>query len=177
MSLGGIIIDGSNSVLDYNAVAPRVLAKLNGAHDAHEVTSELIKCSLTELLKNGDRRFHLNGASWVMVPQQDRQPVVVRAVPVGEGSDPHGRTVIILVDLGEYPEASPSVLNRMFGLTPTEAALALRIGAGATPADVAREKGVSLATVRAQLASVFAKTQTRRQSELMALLARVAILP
>jgi DNA-binding CsgD family transcriptional regulator len=34
-----------------------------------------------------------------------------------------------------------------------------------------------MATVRSQLASVLAKTQTRRQAELVALLARIAILP
>jgi DNA-binding CsgD family transcriptional regulator len=55
--------------------------------------------------------------------------------------------------------------------------LAVQITRGDTPADIARETGVSIATVRSQLASVFAKTQTGRQAELVALLARVAILP
>lgn len=69
------------------------------------------------------------------------------------------------------------VLERLFGLTGAEARLAIRIGRGDTPADVAQETGVSMATVRSQLAAVFAKTQTSRQAELVALLARVAILP
>jgi DNA-binding CsgD family transcriptional regulator len=65
----------------------------------------------------------------------------------------------------------------MFGLTPAEERLAVQITRGDTPADIARETGVSIATVRSQLAAVFAKTQTGRQAELVALLARVAILP
>ena len=51
------------------------------------------------------------------------------------------------------------------------------IASGATPAEIAADNLVSMATVRSQLASVLAKTQTRRQAELVALLARLAILP
>ena len=64
-----------------------------------------------------------------------------------------------------------------FGLTAAEAKVAVQIGRGDMLADIAGEHGVSVATVRSQLASVFAKTQTRRQTELAMLLARIAILP
>ena len=42
---------------------------------------------------------------------------------------------------------------------------------------IAKDHRVCVATVRSQLASVFAKTNTRRQTELAMLLARIAILP
>jgi DNA-binding CsgD family transcriptional regulator len=86
-------------------------------------------------------------------------------------------TALILVDLDGSPLPSPAALQTMFGLTAAEAQLALAIARGETPAGVARTRGVALATVRSQLASVLGKTQTRRQAELVALLARVSILP
>jgi DNA-binding CsgD family transcriptional regulator len=65
----------------------------------------------------------------------------------------------------------------MFGLTKAELKLASAIASGFTPTDLAREWRISRATVRSQLASIFAKTHTHRQAELVALLARVSLLP
>jgi DNA-binding CsgD family transcriptional regulator len=69
------------------------------------------------------------------------------------------------------------MLQRMFGLTMAETRLAIQMARGDVPADVARSRRLSRTTIRSQLASVFAKTQTRRQAELVTLLARVAVLP
>jgi DNA-binding CsgD family transcriptional regulator len=61
----------------------------------------------------------------------------------------------------------------MFRLTPSEAKLACFIARGAPPAIAARELKISRETARNQLKSVFAKTCTHRQSELVALLLQV----
>ena len=65
----------------------------------------------------------------------------------------------------------------IFGLTESEANLAAAIARGDTPNEVAEARGISLATVRSQLASIYTKTAARRQSELVSLLARVSIRP
>lgn len=70
----------------------------------------------------------------------------------------------------------PRILGVLFGLSRAEARLALRLLAGLTPQECAREAGVGVATVRSQLHSMFAKTGARRQAELVALLARVPVL-
>ena len=85
--------------------------------------------------------------------------------------------VMILADFGAVPQPNPATLRRIFGLTGAEAKLAVQIGRGDTLASIARENNVRVATVRSQLAAVFGKTQTRRQTELAMLLARMAILP
>jgi len=61
-----------------------------------------------------------------------------------------------------------------YGLTPAEARLACALCEGTTPEEYARRVGVSITTVRAQLRQAFAKTGTRRQTELVALLAPIA---
>ena len=61
-------------------------------------------------------------------------------------------------------------LRSRFLLTRAEAQIALGIADGETLAAIAQSRSVSISTARGQLKSVFAKTGTHRQAELMALL-------
>ncbi|MGO4741706.1 helix-turn-helix transcriptional regulator [Bosea sp. 2KB_26] len=83
----------------------------------------------------------------------------------------------MLLDLDAHLEPSPFMLRRMFGLTMAETRLALKMARGEVPLDVARSSHLSRSTVRSQLSALFAKTQTKRQAELVTLLTRIAVLP
>lgn len=61
-------------------------------------------------------------------------------------------------------------LQQLFGLSYAEARLVEGLSSGASLRDLADQKGVSINTVRAQLQSVFAKTNTHRQTELVQLM-------
>ncbi len=61
-------------------------------------------------------------------------------------------------------------LHRRFGLTGAETGLATEILKGDGRAAAARRRGISVATARAQLSSIFEKTGTHRQAELVHLL-------
>lgn len=65
-------------------------------------------------------------------------------------------------------------LERLFSLTRTEAEVTVRLAQGESPEAIASARGVSVETVRGQLRSVFSKTGTHRQGELVCLLGRVA---
>lgn len=67
------------------------------------------------------------------------------------------------------------LLWRAFSLTDSEALLAEALLNGATVADYAKERQVSKQTLRNQLVGVMRKTGTRRQSELVSLLTRLAL--
>ena len=56
------------------------------------------------------------------------------------------------------------------GLTPAEARLASHLAGGTSLEEASESLGVSIHTARTQLKAVFAKTGTRRQGELVALL-------
>ncbi len=62
------------------------------------------------------------------------------------------------------------VLKAIYNLTPSEIRLAEAILDGLSPADAASRFGVSVNTTRTQLRSLFAKTDTQRQPELVRLL-------
>jgi DNA-binding CsgD family transcriptional regulator len=68
---------------------------------------------------------------------------------------------------------SADSLRSAFGLTPAEARLALRLQQGESLAEIADALSLSRDTVRQHLKSVFAKTKTNRQAELVLLLSRV----
>lgn len=57
-------------------------------------------------------------------------------------------------------------LWRLYALTPAEARVAVQIGRGRSPKEIAGAHGTSWHTVRAQLRGVFAKTETCTQSAL-----------
>ena len=83
------------------------------------------------------------------------------------------RALLTLNALGPKPGPSAAILAKTFRLTPSEAKVACIIARGAPPDIAARELKISRETARNQLKSVFAKTDTHRQSELVALLLQV----
>ena len=61
----------------------------------------------------------------------------------------------------------------MFGLSAAEARLARALCHGDTLEDHAQAQGVKITTVKTQLGSVFAKTQTKRQVTLVSLITSI----
>ncbi len=81
-----------------------------------------------------------------------------------------GAEIIVFLLRGEDCRPPTSMLLRVaLGLTTAEADLALALSAGERLRDIAERKGVSLETARSQLKSIFLKTKTRRQSEIIRL--------
>ena len=61
-------------------------------------------------------------------------------------------------------------ISELYGLTPTEARLAVHVADGGAVAAFASENGVAVGTVRTHLKAVFAKTGIHRQSDLVRLI-------
>ena len=77
-------------------------------------------------------------------------------------------------ELYALPVPSQKGLQQLFDLTAAEAKLAQLIACGDSVEEVAQTLNVKMTTARTQLAAVFAKTETRRQAKLVALLSRIA---
>lgn len=76
---------------------------------------------------------------------------------------------------GRIAEPDPFLLAATFNLTPAEARVAARLCAGDALKHIAKENKLSLNTVRTQLRSVFEKTGTNRQADLVRLLITAAM--
>lgn len=67
-------------------------------------------------------------------------------------------------------------MEQVYRLTPTESRIAAMLALGRTVEQIARDRRVSEATLRTHLRSIFSKTGTRRQAELMQLALRGTVL-
>jgi DNA-binding CsgD family transcriptional regulator len=85
----------------------------------------------------------------------------------------HLRAVALLVihDPNEKAYVPIEIVANIFGLTPAEAKLVLALSNGQTLKEFTEEAQVSLNTARTHLRSVFAKTKTARQSDIVRLMA------
>jgi DNA-binding CsgD family transcriptional regulator len=65
---------------------------------------------------------------------------------------------------------SSRLLQQIFGLSAAEVRVAQRLMLGETPEEAAASLGIKISTLRWHLASLYRKTDTRRQAELVRLL-------
>jgi DNA-binding CsgD family transcriptional regulator len=84
-----------------------------------------------------------------------------------------GLVVVLVEDLMRAPGQIEPLLNAVFGLTPREASLAAALARGKDLAEAAATLGITPGTARVYLKSIFAKTHTRRQAELVGLILRL----
>jgi DNA-binding CsgD family transcriptional regulator len=83
------------------------------------------------------------------------------------------RLAMLLVLTASGSNDPLAAARKRFGLTAAEGELARALCGGDNLRDYAARRGVTLATVRNQLKSVFSKTDTHRQGELIALLLKL----
>jgi DNA-binding CsgD family transcriptional regulator len=173
---GGLVLNKEGRVIEFNRTAQQVLRQELQEPERNKTDVDWVASAVKQLGLRASRNSGVSGSGWLMTDRRAMRPLAVHSIPLDpeEGS---GHRAIVMVDLSVTCEVNPAVLQRLFDLTPAEAGLAVKIGQGETPAAIARSNGVTIATVRSQLAAVFAKTNTQRQAELVALLARVSLLP
>jgi DNA-binding CsgD family transcriptional regulator len=112
----------------------------------------------------------------IVIRREGRPPIIVRVLPVpGAARTPFlgARALLTFTTLERKTGPTAALLSKAFDLTPAEAKLAAIIAEGMNPERAAEELGISRETARNQLKAVFAKTDTHRQSELVALLSRL----
>ena len=87
-----------------------------------------------------------------------------------------GPSSVVLLTIASNPTGAVDTvfLGSMFDLTPAEAKVAVSLVEGQDLQKIATDRHVSPETIRSQLKSIFAKTGTHRQSDLVALLLRAS---
>jgi DNA-binding CsgD family transcriptional regulator len=112
----------------------------------------------------------------IVVKDDDDAPVVMRMLAVPEGAQellPGVAAIFVFICLIPRLDLRPTLLSRIFGLTPAESRLAAALANGSTLTQAARNLNISWETARTHLKTVFSKTNAHRQSELVALLSRL----
>jgi DNA-binding CsgD family transcriptional regulator len=112
----------------------------------------------------------------VPLPRHDKRPVLaypVRLAAVSADALAACQAVLVLVDPDARPRPPETALRSAFGLTAAEARLAMQLAAGEPLEAAANALGIAKETARVQLKAIFAKLDLHRQSELVALMARL----
>lgn len=114
------------------------------------------------------RRKHARAPYTMLVTP--RPPALADGAPGREempgGALPSGALVVIH-DPDRLLQIPAAVVQAVFGLTRREAELTAALCAGVTPTQFAAQAGVSVNTVRFHLKSLYAKTETRGQADLI----------
>ncbi|MER8849544.1 helix-turn-helix transcriptional regulator [Mesorhizobium australicum] len=114
----------------------------------------------------------------VVIVRKETPWLVADAMPVTSfGSDffSGARFILVLTDMTVRSLPDETRLRMIFSLSAAEGKLAKTLAAGHGIEAAASSLSISRETVRAQLRAIFAKTNTKRQAELSALLARVSL--
>jgi DNA-binding CsgD family transcriptional regulator len=85
------------------------------------------------------------------------------------------RGVVLLHDRDARWRQDEGMLRQCFGLSAAEARLAAHVASGQALEHVAAALGIAKETARTHMKAPYAKTCVRRQAELVALLANVAV--
>lgn len=114
------------------------------------------------------------GGSLAIQREADALPLIVSVVPMRGGDTPGPEqprhALVVIGDGGAELGPARAHLAELFGLTPSEAAVAHALARGDDLPTIAAALGISMATARTHLQHAFVKTGTRRQAALAALL-------
>ncbi|MBP0597015.1 hypothetical protein J8I26_02805 [Herbaspirillum sp. LeCh32-8] len=175
---GTVWVDAAGRVVSFNNVAADMLAAADGvrikaqrlqADDAG--ANRALAAAITQATAVEGRR-----GEWLAVRRKrSAQPLVVSVIParpaqLHERANDGPLALVILQDMARRPLPRGAALRKMYGLTPAETRLAEALLDNQTVESYALSTQVSRNTVRTHLASLFAKTGTRRQAELLRML-------
>ena len=174
MRMGAILVAVDGRIAYLNESGKEALcAQIGLALHGDRVVAVLpdVRRRLAQALAQACRPPHIDSALMVS-PHTGRgagRPVRILSMERMTRMSRPGGECLALLCVGAVRQRTPdaSMLAQLFGLTVTEGALMASIASGERLHQCAVRRGVSLATVRAQLRNVFVKTGAATQADLL----------
>ncbi|MEZ0365433.1 helix-turn-helix transcriptional regulator [Mycobacterium sp. pUA109] len=169
---GVVIVAAGSRVVYTNAAADRMLRSADGVRIraghleavAPGVDAELQHGIHAALAADSTERC---GTSFACPRRCELRPYLIDVLPLD--SSPHG-AMLVVVDPEDQPEPPAALLRRVYGLTSSEADIALLVLHGHGLQHIGDQLSLSQATVKTHLQHIFDKTNTHRQAELVRVL-------
>jgi len=180
LGVGSMLLDDAGRVLLKNVVADRILQQRDGLqlrngvlHCSDAADDRALRVAVQRMTRPatdagsaapGEQLLQLRRAGgerhWSVLLRSSRaQP--------GLEESASATVTVLLRDASRTPEVSDATLIELFGLTRAEAALAVCLVRGQSINEAAAALGISRNTARTQLSSIFARTGTNRQPQLV----------
>ena len=174
---GALLVGPEGKVQTANGLADAILAQGEGLLLRHGLLS-CVKpadtAALNRLIALSIRGIAMPDEGTMQISRgEGRSPLAVQCLAFPNrnwwpGFSRH-LAMIFVVDPDARMVQATERLRQRFSLTPAEARLAWEIVQGGGRKNAAEKRGISVATARSQLTSIFDKTGVRRQSELVRL--------
>ena len=180
------LIGDDRCVLFHNAAARRILDRRDGlalTRDGRLTTMGFtgrreLESSIAEACLTGTGRSTSPGGAFRLSRSGATHPYGIVVSPLGLRSASfvsRRPAAVVLIDDPDRPPPPDRLLQKMFGLTPAQAALAALLAGGETLEDAADRLAISRNTARWTLKHVFLRTGTSRQSELVRLIGTTSL--
>ncbi len=180
MSAGVVLLDAAGKCTFANQTARRILDRRDGLHlERSRLTSRSSpqSGSLAQLIRSvialaGGREA--TPARAMLIRRRDGTALHVLVSPLYQQVSSIFTDAVAIVFISDPAQKSAlpqEILAALFALTPAEARLTITLLDGSSLAEAAAIHGVCRETARTQIKSVFQKTGTRRQGELIRLVA------
>ncbi|MBZ9854577.1 LuxR C-terminal-related transcriptional regulator [Mesorhizobium sp. CA13] len=175
---GVLIVAANGDILFANRAAEALLAEADGIRTektALRASRPADAAQLQRLIATAAERADAAGGVMALGRPGPRRPLSVLVAPLIIESTwfVTGRpaAIVFVADPDSAPRTAQDQLRNLYRLTPAEAAVAMAIARGEGLQAVVDELDISLTTARTHLQHVFEKTETRRQAELVRLIA------
>lgn len=189
-----IVVDANRKVIFTNSSASAMLSEFGvlrtGAGGSLMASTLDQTRELNNLISSASRDDHIGAGSsggFMMLRSREGKQVAVMVSPLHRGlqkrmglaetwSSQKKYAVIFMADPESAIRLPTELLILQYGLTKTEAELALHLHSGGTLSSYCDMKFVTMNTARSQLKSIFRKTGVVHQGGLVALLNRMTVL-
>jgi len=149
----------------------------NGRLDTKNSAESATLKSVLSKAVSGALRLSFHHAGAMTISRPPRKLLQLVAAPLMHSSSPFpggAAALVFLTDPESAPQLPGEILQALYGLTLTETRLSLLLLEGTSLNEAAELHCVSKETVRTQIRSIYSKTGTNRQSELLTLLRALA---
>ncbi len=175
-NVGAILIGSAGYVLGMTSRAEQLMSGALSCRNhrlvaRHSDSNHRLQCLLARIAANRSSAFGAE-PNRQAVRRENMPPLILEGLPLPFGVGGRYARAVLIVSDGSLPDTiDQNLLRQAFDISPAESRLAAMLLEGGTARDVAQRMGLSYQTVRNQLKSLFEKTGTARQSELVKLLA------
>jgi DNA-binding CsgD family transcriptional regulator len=182
LGLGAIALDHDKRVVELNDEAKKCLGSciriVDGRLAGIERASNEHFQSLITAAAQPQGGMSADQESFVLLPGLGARPVIAYAtsIPSVRNEEVAGLgAIILLVNQDGHRVPDAKLLGALFAFTPAEMRLAVALARGLDLQSIAQTHKATVGTLRVHLKSIFEKTNTSRQAELILLLARLSI--
>ncbi|MCH2169217.1 hypothetical protein MK489_00420 [Myxococcota bacterium] len=175
---GVVLLDSRGRPVTWNRSAERIADRddgfrieADGPRLWNSQENVMMRKLIESAIESGLQRGEGSGQFMPISRPSGRRPLVTMVTsllkPAPQSSGRDAVAALFVSDPSDAKLSTSEVLKSLYSLTRAEAELVGLLASGKSLEEVANERGITMNTARSQLKQVFAKTDTRRQGELV----------